>query len=239
MLLERSSDGENLKAFSADHAPAKVRRRPDSITIMHTSNQITRVPFHNVVTFALAAGVSNLLVAPGTLSGRTTTIADAFNLYRLARFRFRLIPNTLVSEVFTAGYTADTVDGTLTFTSVAESNCATTFGGQMSVPSNWADVPPSLLKGALPWYKAVPGTPSAWEETAGVINFASTNSASTTTLCLEYDGVMEFSSPIDPTLTPAIRRALQLRRKKEELLKILAVPLEVKTGVLKGLPSMG
>ena len=189
-----------------------------------------KIPFHNVLTFTLAAGISNLAISPATLSARVAAIAETFNLYRIDRFKYRLVPYTLASEVVVAGYVSDTVDGTLSFTSVAESNALVTFGLQMSVPSDWMNVPSQVLRGALPWYKAVAGTPTTWEEQAGTLNFASINTGSTATLCLEFDGTIEFNSPIDPTLTPAMRKVAQDKREKLRILKLLAEPEKFGTG---------
>ena len=183
-----------------------------------------KIPFHNVFTFSLAAGISNLAIAPASLSARIAQIAEAFNLYRIDRFKYRLLPHTLANEIVVAGYVSDTVDGTVIFTSVAESAAVSALSLQMNVPSDWAHVPSQVLRGALPWYKAVVGSPTTWEEQAGTINFASSNAASTTTVCIEIDGVLEFNSPIDPTLTPAMRRESQNRREKQRILKLLAEP---------------
>ncbi len=198
---------------------------------MQQFDKITQVPFHNAITFALAGGISNLQVAPANLATRTATISDAFNLYRVARLRYRIHPHTLANEILVAGYVSDTVDGTVTFAAAAESAAMCVFGMQSTCPSDWANVSSSALRGALPWYKAVPGTPTTWEEVAGVINFASSNAASTATVCLELEGVLEFKAPIDPGLTPAMRRALLAKREKERILKLLATPCET------GLPS--
>ncbi len=180
------------------------------------------VPFHNAFQFSLAAGISNLAITPQNLSSRAASLADSFNLYRLKRFRYRFHPSTLANEIVVGGYVSDTVDGTITFASAAESQTLAIQSLQSSVPSAWADVSTETLRGALPWYKSVVGTPSTWEEQAGVINFASSNGSSTAAVNIELEGVIDFKSPVDPSLTPAMRRMFSDAKERERLLKLLA-----------------
>ncbi len=185
-------------------------------------NRVTKVPFKAIFGVALAAGKFVQPVNPINLSSRLASMADDFDLYRLSKFRFRLIPSTLASENVVCAYQAGVTDTAGTFATVGESNHATCLGLQMTTTTDWVEPKGGDLRGAANWYKAVPGAADDWDEIQGALIFASSNAASTASVYIEAEGVMDFASPADPGLTPAMRRDRMLAREKKKLLAILS-----------------
>ncbi len=159
---------------------------------------------------------------PLGMSTRLAAAADIYQLYRLNKFRFRFVPGTLASETIVGAYYSNVIDATATFATAAESDFAVPFGLQMTNYSDWCVVPQHVLRGALPWYKSIQGAQTDWEELAGTIQILSNNAGSTAVITIEIEGIMEFQSPIDPSLTPEVRKTRELARRKAELLRILS-----------------
>ncbi len=181
-----------------------------------------KVPFRNLFSIVLTAGVNSSRLAAATLSGRCASLCDNFALYRVNKYRFRIHPTVLASETMVIAFVPDIVDTTPTFTNVTESNFLAVLGLQCTIPSEWCTVPQNVLRGAIPWYKSVQGTTTDWEECFGTMLYASTNASSTATIWWELEGEIEFSGAEDPGITPADRAASAMHRERERILRILA-----------------
>ncbi len=186
------------------------------------NQQSVRVPFRIITSAVLASGQASTQITPANMSSRLSSIGDNFDLYRLNRFRFRIHPYTLTTELLVVSHYPNTVDTTPSFASVSEANSMAIQGGQATVPSDWINVPLTECRGALPWYKTVAGSPDSWEEVCGTFAFASNSGTSTSNIFIEVEGEMEFSGAADPAITPQERLSQNIKKEKERIMKVLA-----------------
>ncbi len=187
--------------------------------------------FHGLVSVALVAGANNLAMNPAVTT-RLASIADAYQLYRLRRLRFRLQPqDSAPAAAQSASWQTGIVD---TPPSTVATNMECINSAYLSVraiqPTGWVDVPPADLQGPFPWYKTVQGTPDTSEE---IVGYVFLTGSGTNSVAVEFDGVMEFKEAIAPANTPAAveaRRKLRqeqlsmaLRRERAAVLSLLTV----------------
>jgi hypothetical protein len=203
-------------------------------TIMHKSSKDTcQVPFHSVINSALAAGVASFSGSPSSgISSRAGTEADAWCHYRILKLRFRVLPSAATPVQTSAGWVGGIQDTPpTTLAQIGELLPSTILGAGQTAPSEWITVPPNDLKGPLPWYKTIPGTADATEESPGALVIAGTG---TNIYLLEVRGVYEFKTSVNTGNTPAelalrdkIRKErvqLHQDRERERLLRALSSP---------------
>jgi len=213
---------------------------------MSGKKNIVRVPFRVLNQPVLASGVGGLLLQPTTqLSERLNAIADEYELYRFTQLKFRLhpvAPFSALYETMIAAYFPGQIDAAPTFGNMNESTHMvimtagqSTVGAGMSVPTEWCNVPASVLKGSLAWYKATPGSMSTWDEQQGAFRFASSAGSSTALLNFEVQGVCEFTGAADPGATPAERQKRKLLAERARIMELLALKPETATPSGSGL----
>lgn len=184
-------------------------------------SQITKVPFHKLITNTMTGGTYSFLLNPATLGSRLGVVADGFEEYRIIKLRFRLVRggSTTSSQVaaFFPGL-IDTSAGQLTDLSEVVQSTVLPIGA--SIPSSWVSVPKSVLSGPFSWYKSLASTLDSSEENQGTMAVAGTG---TEAIQVELFGMMEFRGSSSTTNTPMLV-ALQRQRQRDRLLAILATP---------------
>ncbi len=178
-----------------------------------------------LLTSTLSAGKATVDLNPTTLgSGRLVGVADGFALYRLVKARFRLINNN-------TGVTAGSIQGACILpgiTDTAPSNAVqvcvvpghTILGAGSTIPSKWVTVSGAAIKGPLPWYKTVPGTPDPFDESQCSLFIVGTSSD---TYAVEIQLWYEFRDPVETNSTPAlVRNQQEIMRRRREIEAILA-----------------
>jgi hypothetical protein len=157
------------------------------------SNSITRVPFHHVVSAALASGSANLAVVPSSGNlGAAQYLYSAYDLYRIRKLRFRLLPNTSMGTAQVAGFYPEAVVTNPTIAAGTDCLDSCYINNDMTIPSRWVNVPPTRLKGLIDWYKCQPDAGDVDFETMGNILVSGTT---TETYYLEVEGLWEFKNP--------------------------------------------
>ncbi len=191
----------------------------------------TKIPFKTVIDNALTAGQYAELLNPVALGDRIGAISESYQLWKINRLSYRFQPDTSVSFNMAAGFEgAGVIDNQPTFSELTENLFSCLLGKGQTCPSNWVQVPPKVLKGALPWYKTeASGNVDQWEEIPGFIAVAS-DSSSTATFVLELKGEVEFKDPCDPANTPLIAEKRKARM-REYLLSVLAAPAPAATSI--------
>jgi len=194
-------------------------------------------PFHNTVSANAASGLISFILSPNaTVSPRSLIEADTWAHFRVRNFMFRLHPASTQASNNSqaAGYIGGVQDGTPnSFAQVAELLPSTILGADSTCPTEWVRVGRSDLADPLPWYKTIPGTADATEESPGALVVATSNSSSDLVV-LEMRGVFEFKTAVNAANTPQAMAAYgKLREERlrtvveaqrELLLRILAVP---------------
>lgn len=186
----------------------------------------TEYPFHAVVAYTLSGGVLAVPIRPdasGIAIPRLTTAADVWALWRMKRFRFRLLCNTQSTAVDSVvGYygkaPATTAPATVqTITELGKFSLVTT---KQTSHGQWVRVPKSLMMGQMPFYQTQGGSTGAdvAEEDCGTMYLFG---SSTGPLSVEISGTILFKSPVDGTNTPlslpAAMRALAVAQQELEL----------------------
>ncbi len=184
------------------------------------SDHVISVPFKLLASTTGATSYALTLIPSSALFPRCATIADAFELYRIKKLRFRLIPGATGGTVV-AGYLPGVVDTPpATIALVGEILHSVILGTTQTVPSRWCDVPAVSLKSYETWYKTIAGTPDTAQENQGTIFIAA--SAAGTAFLIEAEAIYEFKGAVDPTNTPAMRLKAEWAREKERILRALA-----------------
>ncbi len=153
--------------------------------------------FHVVTSVTMSSNVATVVVNPG-LSTRLTTEADGFNLFRVKSLKFRILPTALLQAVGYFAGISDTPPATNAL--ITELLSSTQITATQVTPTDWISVGSSELMGPFPWYKTVPGTTDASEESPGTLAFRS--SGATDVVVLELRGEFEFKDPIAAANTP-------------------------------------
>jgi len=191
---------------------------------------ITRLPFHYFVAVGTSAGAGQVNMLPAAFP-RVLEVADSFDMYRVSKFKFRIgPPNSTLAASTTAHqvagfYPGVTDNAPASINDVSENIYSTVRWGNQTTPSDWVEVPKTVLQGYVPWYKTVAGSIDAALERFGSM-FVFSSDASTTSVTIEYRGVFEFKGPANTGATPADRRKKMLLEEKVRMLKILALSEE-------------
>ncbi len=183
-------------------------------------------PFCARGSYALTTGQAKIFISPSVFP-RVAAQADLYELYRFTQLRFRIstfagFSSGVADELIIAAYFSGSIDSNPALADLNENIVSCLFPPNQTVKSEWVDVPKVMLKGPLPWYKAVAGTMETWDELQGVICIASANAGSSGSAIIELEGVVEFTSPADPGATPMERARRRDLKERERLLKLLA-----------------
>jgi len=206
-----------MKTFECDWMPQNAPK-DRKVRIMKSNKVTTSIPFHQTFSPSLTTGTQTTQLTPAQISARVSALSDNFELYRLTRLKFKIHPCvSQAAEVFCAAFYSNILDTTASFSGIVEGPACAIISGKATVPTNWVNVPKACLAGALPWYKAQAGAPDPWEEVAGVLVLASDSGASSASLTIEVDGVIEFKNAVDPSYNPRTRE-----RAREKVLALLA-----------------
>lgn len=139
-------------------------------------------------------GNSTVAVNPQSVSlGDLDDIGNQFDLFRVAKLKYRLHPMDPTNLVGTLAYVPDIDTQTVTATQLSGSPIAAVMTPFSGVPSPWITVPPSQLKGMLDWYKCVADAGAAEFESQGNLILACGLSD---VLYWEVRGIMEFKNPV-------------------------------------------
>ncbi len=191
--------------------------------------QGVKLPFKIFVNDNLTTGKYALSLQPNaTLGDRVVNVANAFELYRLNKLKFRLhvSPATSVMAAFLPEF-ADTAPAN--FSQISEILDSCFQSSAMTMPCDWVSVHLPNLRGPLPWYKSIGGAPDSWDETAGTIYLADSTGSSSAAFVMEIVGEYEFKGPADPANTPMLK-ACKDNRRREELVRLLGKAGETKEG---------
>jgi len=174
------------------------------------------IPFHYCLANSFVAGVFGFNLQPTNIP-RLLLEADVWCHFRIRKFSFRLLPTSPVTVAQGAGYVGGVEDTPpATYIQIAELIPSCLKGVGQTVPTNWVHVPRSDLAGPFPWYKAIPGSADATEESPGVVVVVGTG---TETFNLEMKGVFEFKTAVNAANTPAALNARRIIR--EERLRVM------------------
>ena len=143
---------------------------------------------------------TNFVIQPSDSAwgARLNQLADCFNLYRFTKLHlyWQSTSNLTTSMSVVLG-TTDTFPTTTLQVLQCEKNQINWF--DQSIPSKLLLNRDYLLKGPIPWYKAVGGTPTTDFETQGNI-FMASSSATTFAVRVEYE--IEFADWVPISSTP-------------------------------------
>ncbi len=187
-------------------------------------NDSCLVPFHQVLTGSLAAGLAATIANPSSIGGRLLTEADGWTLFRFTSLAFRLIRIGTVTSYQVASFVPGVQDtNPASLAQNAEILCSCVLGGVDTRPTPWVKVTKAELAGQITWYKSIPGaSTSSWEEPGTFVIAGSGTDA----YLLELRGVVEFKGAIATGNTPEelahlkalrdlrVARALEAERKK-------------------------
>lgn len=181
----------------------------------------------------------------GSTATRFASMLDLYNLFRIVSFKFRILSNT--TEIQAACVASDVIDNPPTsLSAIMENLHSQILPGKFVGELPWVHLPRSLLHGALPWYKSIPGAADSWDEIPGYF-YVYTQTASGQ-IGLEVKFTVAFKDPVPNVMTPELRaKKLQRERerKRQELLSILAsptpgvlcVPSKLPSAILPGFPT--
>ncbi len=195
------------------------------------------VPFHQVLTGSLTAGLVAAIANPNAIGGRLLTEADGWTLFRFKSLSFRLIRIGTVTSYQVASYVPgvqDTNPASLAQNAEILSSCV--LGGVDTRPTPWVHISKAELSGQLTWYKSIPGTASSTEEEPGTFVVAGTG---TDPYLLELRGVVQFKGSIATGNTPeelehlralrSIRVARARAAERQKVLNLLSAPAAAAT----------
>lgn len=174
------------------------------------------VPFSNVLQFS-AVGSAATNINPTGLGVRILQMAEAWELYRVVRMRYRIrreSANT-VAVAFAQGIT-DT--GPSTLAQILTMSTCTYVTLVETLPSPWKNLTSKDLAGYTNWYKTIVGTPDTSVEIQGTLYCLASG---TSTWDVEIEGVIQFRGAIDPGNTPAMRLKAQYQQEYARIQKIL------------------
>lgn len=184
------------------------------------SSPITVVPFHYAVSVAVSSNIGQTNILPA-LFPRLLDIADGFDMYRFSKFKFRILPSLVITEMHAAGFYPGVTDNApATFNDISENVMSCLRSWNHAIPTEWVEIPPVVLAGYVGWYKTVAGSIDAALERVGTIFVYG---SSTNAVTLEFRGVCEFKGPANTGATPALRQRRMLLEEKARMLKILSL----------------
>ncbi len=193
-----------------------------------------RMEFHIYQDVQLAAGVAYLTLSPNGMGGRSVTEADAWSLFRVESFKFRLhcLPTGSVNDMY-AGYYANIADTPpATAATVMELISSTLIPFGQTVPTDWVKLGADEIRGAFNWYKTVPGSTDPSEEQPGSFAFFSVTAAAIARFEAYFvltfkDQIAIGNTPIERELRKRIRderKANLTRVARERVLTVLSTP---------------
>jgi hypothetical protein len=176
--------------------------------------------FGAVVTAANIATVPLNAAGLGTVSTRFAAMLDQYGLYRLKSFKFRILKGT--AEVQAAAVLSDYQDSTgSTPAQIDESLNSQVYMAAETCRLPFVNVPRSILAGALPWYKSIPGSIDSWEEVpASLICFTT---AAVGQVLIEQEWEAEFKDQVPPANTPEARLSREARGRDQARSRLLNV----------------
>ncbi len=172
----------------------------------NTQNNITRVKTHKFTSVTLSSGLAQVAVnAASAVLGATAQMADSFDLYRVRKLKYRILPETRTGAQ-TMAYYPETVVTVATNTINSENTDCVVLPGGQTYASDWAVVPPARLKAQLDWYKCIADASAGEFEDQGVLAFVGNASES---VFFEVRATIEFKNPVDSAvmLNRAMKRA--------------------------------
>ena len=180
------------------------------------------MPFRSFIATALSGGVSTIPVSPNSnLCTRLLALADNYAQYRFLDLKYRMFRVSGATSVQAAAFISGVTDtGPSSILTGVETGNATILGAIQTVPSDWVNVPRSILAGQLPYYKTVVGSPDAIDEIQGNLYLLGTG---TENVHVEVRGTIEFKQPVDAANTPSLEvRARRILEKEKARLQRLA-----------------
>ncbi len=194
-------------------------------------NKVERVPFHYYTSITLSSGAGSMNLQPSSFP-RLGIVADTYALYRFTEVAYRIRDGAGTSDQVVS-YLPGAVD-TPPAANAANSEALNSviLGVGETVPSDWARLKWLDLKGYLPWYKTVVGTPDPIDEIQGAF-FATGTGAET--VKVEFRGVCEFITPVNNGSTPQSRLQAIYARERDRMLRLFATTQKPMT--LGSLPS--
>lgn len=182
------------------------------------ADRIVKYPFRYITSGALGTGVSQQFMNADSFGTRLASVADTFDLYRIVRLRYRLLPNSTRTVLQQAAWYPGIVDVQPSgIIEISTNMTGVALGSSQTVPTSWMNVSPSTLKGYSVWYKSRIGTPETSEELQGTIYITGTGSE---TYTLELEALFEFKNALAPANAPELRD----KRERDRILKLLALP---------------
>ncbi len=184
-------------------------------------DQIVSVPFSYIKTTTLASSTASETLFPAFFP-RVLNEADAFDLYRFTKLKFRVLDDTSSTpdQVIVGFYPGVTDTAPASISDVSECNWYSFRGKTWTQPGGWSVVPPAVLRGQLPWFKTIQGAATNVEEIQGKFFFFGGAQAANT-IRVEYRGICELKGASNTGSTPAARARLERQRERERLISIL------------------
>lgn len=203
--------------------PRKNRRNHTKSKSRNSFNQLDTVRVHirSYVEATLSAGSATISVSPA-LCAQSAQYADAFQLYKVTKLRFRLNRITAISGTQAAVYLPGVTDNPpSTVTTCGSIPHAAILPLSATVPTRWSVINSRDLQSYMSWYKTIVGSPSADAEIQGNIYI---RGSATELYAIEIDAVFVFRDSVPTGVTPAERGRIETLKEKERLLRILACP---------------
>ncbi len=175
---------------------------------MSRRQQTVRVPFRFIYVGTLVAGVVNSGLRPDVLSTSLSSISDAYELYRLNKLKFRILPVTSSTGPQAVGVVTsfpNTIPASLA--QISELIDGVQWGGAATEtqPTRWISVRKQVLAGPQSWYHTRAGTYDVTETICCTLCAAGTG---TQVVNVELLGEFEFKDIAATANTP---KALPLR----------------------------
>ncbi len=186
------------------------------------STNSVRVHIRQVSETTLSAGAATITVSPA-MSPQSTQYADAFQMYRVTRLRFRLMRTTTTTATQSACYLPGVTDNSPSSAAAAAAVPASVILPlTATVPTRWCNVPSNILSSYMNWYKTVVGSPDAAEEIQGNIYV---RGGATDQYLIEIDAIMDFRVSVPTGVTPMTavdRGRLERDKERQRILNLLA-----------------
>lgn len=193
------------------------------------------MPFHFINTTALSGGgILTFILSPNaSVSPRALIEADTWAHFRVRSFSFRIHPSGTLGPLVAGfqGGIQDTLPATIA--QVSELLPSTVLGTAATVPSEWVRVSKEELAGPLPWYKTIPGTADATEESPGIVCLSGGASEA---LVLEMRGTFEFKTAVSALNTPMFAN-MRMRLREERARVTFASERDLLLKILGTVPS--
>jgi len=191
----------------------------------------TSQSYHAILQKVTAGGLANLAVTPTNLGNRATSEADAWTLWRVRSFRFRIFgDSTATSLLPVVCGVQEGAPNTVAASNVAIMDLVPSVmhcGANETEWSRWVTVPKSVCAGEFPWYQTFTGTFTASQSTPFTLCWA--GGGGTSTILTELFFTLEFKSQANTADTP-MSLQLAARVREERALSILA---QERNGVLR------